>query len=140
MMNADEIVRALKCTGNETEHCKSCLYAIQSKDKEMIRRGWWLDFCANEKIQRDAADLIESLQAQLAASQRREQAAVEDMEHIASEIEKCNWVLKKDGEKVASLHLGRCAVCSHKYCGDEYGGGCKFEWRGPQEAGGGEAE
>ncbi len=59
-------------------------------------------------------------------------AAVEDMNHIAREIEKCDWTLAKDGEKVGSLHLGRCAVCNHRYCDEEILDGCHFEWRGKE--------
>lgn len=58
--------------------------------------------------------------------------AVEDMNHIAREIEKCDWTLAKDGEKVGSLHLGRCAVCNHRYCDEEILDGCHFEWRGKE--------
>ena len=59
-------------------------------------------------------------------------AAVEDMNHIAREIEKCDLTLAKDGEKVGSLHLGRCAVCNHRYCDEEILDGCHFEWRGKE--------
>lgn len=78
--------------------------------------------------------IVPEFREQLAVSKRREQAAVKDMEHIASEIEKCDWALAKDGDLVGSLHLGRCAVCSKRYCDDEIGSGCKFEWRDLQEA------
>lgn len=62
----------------------------------------------------NAANCIESLQAQLAESQRREQAAVEDMG-------KCG---------------GTCHVCQRDEDGTcEGGDGCNFIWRGPQEAG-----
>lgn len=65
------------------------------------------------QLMADAADLIESLQAQLAESQRREQAAVVDMERMAN-----------------SSPIGRCIFCKHEH--DEYckhGGKC-FKWRG----------
>jgi len=64
----------------------------------------------------------EKLQSQLAASQRREQAAVDDI-----------WVV--------SLRTP-CTVCAHGFANT---GApctvrpCKFEWRGPQEAEKGEA-
>ena len=89
-----------------------------------------------EDLRLDYCDLLadrDRLQAEL-------DAAVEDMNHIAREIAQCDLTLAKDGEKVGSLHLGRCAVCSHKYCDEEIDGGCKFEWRGPQEAGEGTEE
>jgi hypothetical protein len=73
----------------------------------------------------NAADLIESLQSQLAEAERRERAAVEDL--------KANWL---------------CRACSKREKGREWCG-CKhgdfvmddervvrcshFEWRGPQE-------
>lgn len=104
----------------------------------MLKTGF-LRFCDNPEIacckaEKELERLRNedvTLKAQLAESQRRERAAVEDMEHIASEIEECDWILAKGGELVGSLHLGRCAVCSHKYCDEEIDGGCKFEWRGP---------
>ena len=61
----------------------------------------------------DAADLIDSLTAQLTASQRREKAAVEDINLLED-----------------------CGVCKHHdldSC-DLAGTKCQFEWRGPQEA------
>ena len=59
----------------------------------------------------DAADLIDSLASQLAASQRREKAAVEDINLLED-----------------------CSVCKHHdldSC-DLVGTECHFEWRGPQ--------
>ena len=61
----------------------------------------------------DAADLIDSLAAQLTASQRREKAAAEDINLLED-----------------------CGVCKHHdldSC-DLVGTECHFEWRGPQEA------
>lgn len=75
----------------------------------------------------DAADLIESLQSQLAASQRREQAAVEDLESLMRESKE---------------------LCACTYCGIDQSWGCSLhktssmcmpKWRGPQD-GKGEAE
>ena len=77
-----------------------------------------------------AVDLIESLQAQLTESQRRQKAAVEDMKHIANKIEKCHYKLGDGEDEVSSLHLGRCDVCT-KICHEDKP--CKFEWRGPQK-------
>ena len=59
----------------------------------------------------EAADLIESLTAQLAESRRREKAAVEDIKLLED-----------------------CGVCKHHdldSC-DLAGTECHFEWRGPQ--------
>ena len=55
------------------------------------------------------------LKAQLAASQRRERAAVEDMTEMAGSNAPCYWCKNKQGWTA---------------CKD-----CRFEWRGPQEAG-----
>jgi hypothetical protein len=61
----------------------------------------------------DAADLIESLQAQLSASQRRERAAVEDIEKMMRICEK-----------------GSCHFCADGDCTDSpY---CSPKWRGPK--------
>ena len=83
LKNADEIVRELR----DPENCDV------------------LDYID------DAADLIDSLTAQLAASQRREKAAVEDINLLED-----------------------CSVCKHRdldSC-DLAGTECHFEWRGPQ--------
>ena len=60
-MTPDEIVRALR---ENADWCGANEYEIP--------------LCMGDN-QREAADLIESLQSKLAASQRREQAAVEDL-------------------------------------------------------------
>jgi hypothetical protein len=68
---------------------------------------------------------IERLQAQLAEAQARERAAVSDVEHAAR------------------YNCGICGVCAH-HAKFWVGGGCnlinngepcKWQWRGPQEAG-----
>ena len=91
LKNADEVVRELR----DTENCDV------------------LDYI------NDAADLIESLTAQLTESERREKAAVEDINLLED-----------------------CGVCKHHdldSC-DLAGTECHFEWRGPQEAEKGEAD
>ena len=61
---------------------------------------------------------VESLQAQLAESQRREQAAVEDIQ---------------------ISHTNMCAICKYEESAPEDGcvvnsnGNCDFVWRGPVE-------
>lgn len=107
-MNADETVRGLRYTQKKYEN-------------KVILTGE-TDVSA---MCRDSADLIESLQAQLAESQRRERAAVADI--------------------VVAHDAGKCETCKHKAV--EAGASCKkwpdrscFEWRGPQEAGKGETE
>ena len=67
----------------------------------------------------NAADLIESLQEQLAESQRRESAAVEDMKYIhCAGRYGCEICLNNDVCKVQNSRIGRCH---------------NFDWRGPQE-------
>ncbi len=64
-MNADEIVRALRCCNRSKGHrCSEC--PVFSRYEHRICKA---------TVDRFAADLIESLQAQLAASQRRAQDA-----------------------------------------------------------------
>ena len=104
-MTPDEIVKALR---ENAEWCDANEYEVP--------------LCMGDN-QIAAADLIESLQAQFSASQRREKAAVEDIP--------------------VAHDRGRCEVCKHKR---QDGGACKkwpdrscFEWRGPQD-GKGETE
>lgn len=83
---------------------------------------WWQD-----GEEPPAAHQIKRLQAQLSESQRREQAAVEDLKEAASEL----------------TGIGTCVVCKYgpeepfdgPHCGKCTRGDCQFEWRGPQEAG-----
>jgi hypothetical protein len=113
-MKTDEIVGALRsCSNHDTRKpdCDNCpLFGVRLCVKEMLEGG---------------ADLIESLQAQLlqktqqlAESQRREKAALEDL-----------------------YNTGYCGVCKHY---DPENNTCAiplvesdkcFVWRGPQEAG-----
>jgi len=89
--------------------------------------------CHAPNLLKGAADLIESLTAQLTESERREKAAVEDLKSLAK-------------QNVADFENGTyTSPC--QYCKDfdtcDYipiDGGCCFEWRGPQEAGKGEAD
>lgn len=82
------------------------------------RKSGWTDI---DRMMDKSADLIESLQAQLAASQRRERAAVEDIYKMM------------DG--------GECDICKHynpdkNTCAKPFVpyDDC-FEWRGAQKAG-----
>lgn len=77
-----------------------------------------------------AADLLESLQTQLVTAQRREKAAVEDMNCIAIKISQCTDLLSGGEDRVRDLKLGRCDVCKGICRENET---CKFEWRGQQE-------
>jgi hypothetical protein len=106
-MNADEIVGRLR------EYAKRC---------DGVHACW------NEPTLTAAADLIESLQAQLAESKRRERAAVQDFEE---------YMLDSDDTP--------CGYCAH-YAADKtchpIKGPCNPKWkgrRGPQEAGEGES-
>lgn len=74
-----------------------------------------------------AADLIESLQSQLTESQRRERAAVEDLK-LASDCSTCDVRGKKGFSSCAPLFVGGEGSCKN------------YKWRGPQEAGKGEAK
>lgn len=83
-------------------------------------------------IIKDAADLIESLQAQLAAEKRRADAAVEDMKVMALAMresdelsEGCCFACAHDGQNLpddAILIYGECPGYEADDC---------FEWRGP---------
>ena len=96
-MNADDKAKTLRWPAKETEFA----------------------FAAEEL--NSAADLIESLQAQLSESQRRERAAVEDARQ-GSVCRTCHYL--NNGCEPLNLDAG----CH------------KWQWRGPQEAGEGEAE
>ena len=105
---ADEVVRALRCCLDLKEECgcEDCVLYRQPCDGTFYG------------LTNAAADLIESLTAQLNASRRREKAAVEDINLLED-----------------------CSVCKHHdldSC-DLAGTKCHFEWRGPQ-AEKGEAE
>lgn len=117
-MNADEIkkagelVRALRDYASDCdddEACCQCTFA-------------WVCDKFDNNAPKIIADLIENLTAQLSASQRREQAAAEDI-----------WNASANAP---------CAVCAHGFANT---GApctvcpCKFEWRGPQEAGKGDS-
>lgn len=114
MMSDDEIVRALRCVSHTTDICGGCGAHLHNK------------YC-HADICNISADLIESLQSQLADSQRREQAAKADLKEAASEL----------------TGIGTCVVCrwgpeepfDGPHCGKCTRGNCQFEWRGPQEAG-----
>ena len=127
MMTDEETVRALKWLAKVRTYCDTHMVICA----ECEFHGFCTDPDSDESIgeqagwMKQAADLIESLQAQLAESQRREQAAVEDL-------------------KSANLcrHCGLNASCGSEIRSNRRAFGvCKrWEYRGPQEAGKGEAE
>lgn len=127
-MNADEIVQALR---ENAEWCDANEYEVP--------------ICMGDN-QRGAADLIESLTAQLAESQRREQAAVEDLNGTGACFT-CKHFRRNGGD---CFGAGRCRLdgieiwpCNEPgvYRVEVPDDGRKmYEWRGPQEAGEGKTE
>jgi hypothetical protein len=126
-MNADEIVRALR---ENAEWCDANEYEVP--------------ICMGDN-QRGAADLIESLQAQLAESQRRERAAVKDLNGPGACFT-CKHFRRNGGD---CFGAGRCRLdgieiwpCNQPgvYRVEVPDDGRQtYEWRGPM-AGEGEAE
>lgn len=126
-MNADEIVKALRCEhGHLTNHGRDFMlnytreefFKILNESADLIE-SLQADLRHEEKVSHGQMEqnkrlrkMMDKLQANLAASQRREQAAVVDMERMAN-----------------SSPIGRCIFCKHEH--DEYckhGGKC-FKWR-----------
>jgi len=60
MTDPKEIVRELRCTKNENDGCRTCAYQVMYNGR--------FDHCNTEKLEFDAADLIESLTAQFEAA------------------------------------------------------------------------
>lgn len=162
-MNADEIVKALRAQANcekfykEHNDCSGCPMPYKenpSYQKMCVGFG--------EEVLPQTADLIRSLQAQLAESQRREKAAVENMtavlkrdsddicayckNRIECEGQQCekysSGVGDVDGNypdwqwTCMDFDYGTCSLLEDTPCNgcfdDDYKG---FEWRGPHEAG-----
>ena len=99
---------------NELKKADKIVRALREAYKETDKVYFFL-----RTLLKDAADLIENRTSQLAESQRREKAAVEDINLLED-----------------------CGVCKHHdldSC-DLAGTECHFEWRGPQEAEKGEAD
>lgn len=122
-MNPDEIIRALR---ENADWCGANEYEIP--------------LCMGDN-QREAADLIESMQAKLAESQRRERAAVEDLNGTGACFT-CKHFRRNGGD---CFGAGRCRLDGIEIwpC-NEPGvyrvevpddGRQTYEWRGPQEAG-----
>lgn len=120
LKKTDEIVRALRdyasdCDGDEA--CFQCTFA-------------WICDELDNNAPKIIANLIDSLTAQLAESQRREKAAVADFE-----------ILK--GCKIKSDCCRACRVCKKSVVnkGSCYHGKCEgFEYRDPLETEKGETE
>ena len=133
-MTHDEIVRALKCCSRVDAQCNGC-------------DGCPFEYCGPEcdLLCKNAATLIESMQSQLAESQRRERAAVEDLEG-AGACFTCKHFRRNGGD---CFGAGRCRLdgieiwpCNEPgvYRVEVPDDGRKmYEWRGPREDGKGEA-
>lgn len=125
--STDEIVRGLRICAALDGGCGKCGYG-NLPSPECTQKN--MQSAANRIEQQQAR--IAELEAQLADSQQREQAAEADLMLAAKETQ--------DG-------VGICIVCKHypsdmshgmpSIC-DECPEQCMFEWRGPQEAGDGE--
>jgi hypothetical protein len=104
-MSADEIAKRLR--------------------EDARRQESLLHVCDSTRNALEAANLIESLQAQLAEAQRRADAAIKDMECYIG--------------RVLSPKHGNCACCICKHADNDCGmlGRCNglshWEWRGPKE-------
>lgn len=142
-MNVDEIVKALKtdkwglecakcddasCDGCETKLRHDAAGLIESLQSQLIEKDDII--CSIRNYEKELLAENEQLTAQLAASQRREKAAVGDMGYIATKISQCTDFLSGGEDRVQDLKLGRCDVCKGICHENEP---CKFEWRGPQE-------
>ena len=117
LKKADEIVKALRWLAKDTEfvfaaeNLNDAADLIESMQSEVTKWKERHNQAALNFQQENRENA--KLQAQLAASQRREKAAVEDINLLED-----------------------CGVCKHHdldSC-DLAGTECHFEWRGPQEA------
>lgn len=157
-MNADEIVRALRCSDVPDEPdgmgCsnKKCRYRdvdgacdIVSMCNDAADKITELNDFQNSQCAKLLARIAE-LEAQLAESQRRERAAVEDLNGTGACFT-CKHFRRNGGD---CFGAGRCRLdgieiwpCNEPgvYRVEVPDDGRKtYEWRGPQEAGKGEAE
>ena len=125
-LNANEVVRALRISA-DGQSCADGKCSTCPGDKLRDERG-----CCDDGIQLAAADLIESMQDQLADAQRRESAAVEDLKKSENRhgcCEFCKWT------EVITTSKGEARQrCKHpvpgKLCGRREAEN-KWEWRGP---------
>ena len=105
MENTEKLVEVLRCNARTIRENNCVTFGDETLDS--------------------VADLIESLTAQLAESQRRERAAAENIPH---NIITCKNHKPKKHEGKCSNGNGSCTYCEN------------WEWRGPKEAGEGERE
>ena len=113
-VNADEIIKALRICADKSKNLEEC----HTGQADCPFGNTIMD--CTERLNHASADMIESLQVQLAESQRREQAAVEDIEKMMRICEK-----------------GACHFCANGDCTESPF--CSPKWRGPRD-GKGKAE
>ena len=109
LKKADEIARAMRSYASDCdadEACFQCTFA-------------WVCDKFDNNAPKIIADLIDSLTAQLAASQRREKAAVEDIARLVASTPEIKCSLVCDGE---------CLDCTGSATGTPRG----YHYRGPQ--------
>lgn len=133
-MSADEIIRALRenadwcganeyeiplCMGDNQWEAAGLIESMQSQLADYHHMSELVDgkMEENQRLRR----INENLQEQLAASQHRERAAVEDIEKMMRICEK-----------------GSCHFCADGDCTNSPM--CTPKWRGPREDGKGEAK
>ena len=122
-MNADEIIKALRICADKSKNLEEC----HTGQADCPFGNTIMD--CTERLNHASADMIESLQVQLAESQRREQAAVEDISKVAYQqrVMPCAACAFEKGAN----HWDPCSGCSEIHS--------HFAWRGPQD-GKGKAE
>lgn len=112
-MNADELIAKLR----DNAICEDCEYygepcGCNRPDGQCVE----YDLC------NEAADIIESLQAQLAEAQRRADAAVKDLNALRKKSRWTCFACKYDASYVREI----CAGCGYND---------NWEWRGDAEEG-----
>lgn len=107
-MTSDEIIKALRLCAHDDCDCMICPFCNVAFD-------------CGEQMKLAAADLIESLQSQLAESQRREQEAIEDLHHCENSCDYCANAYRCNGRVCSEVdpRTGECAD--------------KWQWRDPQK-------
>lgn len=113
MKTPDDIKKALTCSCDMPD-CENCAYVTKVNDDKF---GEVLHFHCS-KVYMDAYELICQLESRLAQAERERDAAVEDLEEIASilDVPACSWC------KYEPYEHKPCKECRMKNEG--------FEWRG----------
>ena len=160
-MNADEIVKALRCEhGHLTNRGRDFMlnytreefFKILNESADLIE-SLQADLRHEEKVSHGQMEqnkrlrrINENLQEQLAASQRREQAAVEDLHRMHTLCMDIGACCPECGSQIDDLTDAACTYCKKSGVGcweEDQSNELKcaaFEWRGPQEARKGAAE